>query len=226
MSAWSRYLSKDTMIEAYSLYKKVEEERENGHIIYPPQQDIFKALKLTQPESVKVVIIGQDPYHEEGQANGLAFSVNPGISFPPSLKNIFKELHNDIGCDIPETGDLTKWAENGILLLNTVLTVEQGMPNSHANLGWQNFVQDIFEACLNLPQPVVFLLWGRQAKGIMGQYTFSNYSNKEYYATSHPSPLGATKGNMSTPAFLGSRTFSVANRLLKSMGGEPVDWSL
>lgn len=226
MNKWENYLSKEAMATGSRLYHFIEKERKNGSIIYPPQNCIFKALKLTKPKDVKVVIIGQDPYHEEGQANGLAFSVNPGIAIPPSLNNIFKELHNDIGCDIPTNGDLTKWAQRGILLLNRTLTVEKGAPNSHSGFGWGAFVFDVVIACLLLPQPIVFLLWGKQAKSFTHTIDFSEYKNKDYYATSHPSPLSATRGSMNTPAFIGSRPFSTANRLLKQMGGEPIDWSL
>lgn len=223
---WENYLSKGEMAIGNYLYNFIAKERKLGHTIYPPQDCIFKALKLTKPEDIKIVIIGQDPYHEEGQANGLAFSVNPGVAIPPSLNNIFKELHNDIGCDIPESGDLTKWAQRGILLLNKVLTVEEGKPNSHAGLGWQVFVMGIVLKCLELPQPIVFLLWGKQAEKIIDVVDFSQYDNKDYYKSTHPSPLSATRGSISTPAFIGSRPFSTANRLLKKMGGEPVDWSL
>ena len=160
MVKWSDILSPAALEKAKQLQARVKKEGANGHIIYPPQDQIFRALTLTQPEAVKVVIIGQDPYHGPGQANGLAFSVSPGVAIPPSLRNIFKELQDDLGCPPPKSGDLTPWAERGVLLLNTSLTVEQGKPASHAAWGWQLFVSDICRACVALPQPIVFLLWG------------------------------------------------------------------
>lgn len=135
MEKWSNLLSIQTLGEAMSLAKKAQAARGSGLTVYPPQSQIFHALTLTPPEKVKVVIVGQDPYHGPGQANGLAFSVSPGVPIPPSLRNIFREMHADIGAKIPDSGDLTRWAEQGVLLLNTVLTVQEGMPNSHKDWG-------------------------------------------------------------------------------------------
>lgn len=224
MHKWSEILSPAAMAKAKELQQRAKVESKEGAIIYPPNDKIFNALTLTPPDTVKVVIIGQDPYHGAGQANGLAFSVNPGVALPPSLRNIFKELHDDIGCPIPTSGDLTPWAERGVLLLNTSLTVERGKPASHSGWGWQEFVLDICKACVMLPQPIVFLLWGGHARAFTAGLPIT--ANKWDICSSHPSPLGATKGSGPVPAFLGSRPFSQANRFLKVCGAEPVDWRL
>ncbi len=226
MQKWSDVLSQESLEKAKVLYERAMDARNSGSVIYPPQNQIFRALTLTPPESVKVVIVGQDPYHEAGQANGLAFSVNAGITLPPSLRNIFKELNADLGVPVPKSGDLTPWAERGVLLLNTVLTVQEGAANSHKNWGWQAFVLDVFAACARLPQPVVFLLWGGQAQAFVSKLDFDRCEKKMYYASTHPSPLGARKPTATAPAFIGSRPFSKVNEMLRSMGAEPVDWAL
>lgn len=227
MYKWHDILSSEAMDKAKELLARAKAESAAGHTIYPPQGKIFNALTLTPPGAVKVVIIGQDPYHGPGQANGLAFSVNPGVAIPPSLRNIFKELHDDIGCPIPTSGDLTPWAERGVLLLNTSLTVERGKPTSHSGWGWQEFVLDVCQACTWLTQPIVFLLWGGHARAFTaGLQILTRTKNKCSICSSHPSPLGATKGSGPVPAFLGSRPFSQANRFLESHGAEPVDWKL
>lgn len=226
MQKWSEILPKAALEKAKALAGKAQAARMGGAVIYPPQDQIFRSLILTPPEMVKVVIVGQDPYHGPGQANGLAFSVNPDIPVPPSLKNIFRELHEDLGVPVPKAGDLTPWAERGVLMLNTVLTVQDGIANSHKSWGWQEFVLEAFRACTCLPQPVVFLLWGRQAQAFTSSLDFAGCRDKKYLCSSHPSPLGAGKGSADSPAFLGSRPFSQANQLLRSMGAEPVDWTL
>lgn len=226
MKKWSDILPKESLDLAKTLACKAQTETKAGKVIYPAHENIFRALTLTSPESVKIVIVGQDPYHGAGQANGLAFSVNPGVKIPPSLRNIFKELSEDIGCAIPSSGDLTPWAERGILLLNTVLTVEEGKANSHAGWGWQAFVLEVFRACTQLPQPIVFILWGGQARAFTAGLQLSQQDRKACICSSHPSPLGAKSGNSAVPAFIGSRPFSTANQLLQSMGAEPVDWAI
>lgn len=227
MHKWSDILSPAAMAKAKELQRRAKVESKEGAIIYPPNDKIFNALALTPPDTVKVIIIGQDPYHGAGQANGLAFSVSPGVAIPPSLRNIFKELHDDIGCPIPTSGDLTPWAERGVLLLNTSLTVERGKPASHSGWGWQEFVLDVCQACVRLPQPIVFLLWGGHARAFTaGLQIFARTKNKCSICSSHPSPLGATKGSAGVPAFLGSRPFSQTNRFLEVYGAEPVDWRL
>ena len=164
---WKEILPPDVQALGAGLAERAAREREAGHTIYPPQEQIFRALELTPPEKVKVCLVGQDPYHEAGQANGLCFSVNRGVLFPPSLRNIFKELVSDIGCPYPKSGDLTHWAKQGVLMLNTVLTVQEGAANSHKNWGWQNFTQAVFAACAKLPQPIVFITWGGQARAFL-----------------------------------------------------------
>lgn len=226
MQKWSDLMSSQTLEEAMALAKKAQAARNSGLTIYPPQSQIFQALTLTPPEKVKVVIVGQDPYHGPSQANGLAFSVSPGIPIPPSLRNIFRELHEDIGAKIPDSGDLTPWAKQGVLLLNTVLTVQGGTPNSHKDWGWQEFVLEVFRLCVTLPQPTVFLLWGRQAQTFVSGLSLDKLPNKRVLCSSHPSPLGAGKGSAGVPAFLGSKPFSKTNRLLKEMGAEPIEWEI
>ena len=226
MQKWSELLPQNSLQKAAALSEKAQSERDAGRTIYPPQSHIFRALTLTPPEQVRVVIVGQDPYHGPGQANGLAFSVNPGVPLPPSLRNIFREMKEDIGSKMPESGDLTPWAERGALLLNTVLTVQDGQANSHKNWGWQDFVLDVFRSCAALPQPVVFILWGRQAQAFVSSLSFERVQNKRVLCSSHPSPLGAGKGSANVPAFLGSRPFSKTNQLLQEMGAEPINWEL
>ena len=195
----------------------VKQQRMAGKKIYPPQKDIFNALKLTPYENVKVVIIGQDPYHGPGQAHGLAFSVKPGVEPPPSLKNIFLELDNDLGIPEPHHGCLEKWAEQGVLLLNAVLTVEARKPQSHAHIGWQQFTDKIIDTLNEHPEGIVFLLWGSYA-----QRKGHNIDTNKHaiLKSTHPSPLSAYRG------FLGCRHFSKANELLKKMGREEIDWQL
>lgn len=226
MTKWSELLSQESLHQAKRLVRLVDEEKSKGSHIFPPRNDIFKALTLTPPDQVSVVIIGQDPYFHEGRANGLAFSVNQGVPLPPSLRNIFKELHNDIGCPVPQSGDLTPWAKQGVLLLNTSLTVEEGKPNSHSKWGGQSFVLEVCKVCVELPQPVVFLLWGGYARAFLAGLQISDSNNKCAIFSSHPSPLGATKGNEAVPAFIGSWPFSKANAFLTRMGATPINWRI
>lgn len=199
-----------------SLCEFLELER-SAHNVFPPEKDVFNALRYTDYDDVKVLIVGQDPYHEQGQAHGLSFSVREGIPQPPSLKNIFKELNSDLGCYIPDNGCLTKWAKNGVMLLNTVLTVREGEANSHKNKGWEHFTDKVI-SCLNeREKPVIFLLWGSNAKEKLSIIT-----GKQHYvlSTVHPSPLSATRG------FFGCRHFSKANAILNSIGVSPIDWQI
>lgn len=192
-------------------------ERAAGKIIYPAQQNIFNALKHTPFEKVKIVIIGQDPYHGPNQAHGLSFSVKKGVDIPPSLRNIFKELHADIGFKIPNHGCLEEWADRGVLLLNAVLTVEANKPQSHAHIGWQIFTDTVIQK-LNLhPQSIVYLLWGSHAQ--LKESLIDTKKHKILKAP-HPSPLSASRG------FLGCKHFSKANEILKAAGREPIDWQL
>lgn len=203
------------------LYNKANELRQTGVTVCPPQEQIFRALQLTPPDKVKVCIIGQDPYHTPGAANGLAFSINKGRRIQPSLQNIFLELHNDIGCKIPTNGDLTPWAEQGVLLLNTSLTVTAGSPNSHKDWGWHQFTSHIFDICLDqLPQPIVFILWGSNAQHFADHVPWQAYPNKKAIMSSHPSPMSANRG------FFGSKPFSKANQFLIEQGVTPINWEL
>ena len=196
--------------------------------IYPPQEDILNALAWTAPQDVRAVILGQDPYHEEGQAMGLSFSVHRGCKLPPSLRNIYKEMAADLGCLVPGSGDLSNWARQGVLLLNTTLTVRQGAANSHAKLGWQTVTDYVVRRCLTLPQPVVFLAWGRFAISLVENAKTdlgANVSGEKFVlASTHPSPLSATRAAGGLNAFIGSKPFSHANELLVAHGAEPIDW--
>jgi len=185
--------------------------------IYPPRNQIYHAFNFCDYEDIKVVIIGQDPYHERNQANGLAFSVNKNVRIPPSLVNIYKEAHNDVGIPIPKHGDLTSWARQGVLLLNTVLTVQEGIANSHKDRGWETFTDHIIEIMNEREKPLVFILWGNQAKAKREMID----ETRHYVITSpHPSPFSANRG------FFGSRPFSKANAFLTSIGEEPIDWRI
>lgn len=201
-------------------YKKIREflKYEYSHFtIYPEMSDIFNSLKYADYDNIKVVIIGQDPYHEEGQAHGLSFSVKPGIEIPPSLVNIYKELHDDLGCYIPNNGYLEKWAKQGVLLLNNVLTVRAHLANSHKTCGWETFTDNIIVELNKREKPIVFLMWGSCAKQKEALITNSNHY---ILKTVHPSPLSAYRG------FFGCKHFSKTNEILLSNGEEPIDWQI
>lgn len=213
-------LEKDYM-KQLSLF--LREQKQQGLTIYPASSNIFNAFASTPLEQVKVVIIGQDPYHGPDQAHGLSFSVPEGIERPPSLKNIFKELHRDLGIDIPESGCLQAWAERGVMLLNSVLTVPAGQAGGHQKKGWETFTNAALNAINERCPHVVFLSWGRFAHGVC------EHINTERHCvikTSHPSPLGATKAGKDFVAFNGSGCFSKANRWLMEQDIAPVDWCL
>lgn len=195
----------------------VKNERHAGKTIYPTQENIFNALKLTPFDQVKVVILGQDPYHGPKQAHGLSFSVQHGIEPPPSLKNIFQELKSDLGLPIPTHGNLEKWAQQGVLLLNTSLTVEAGKPQSHGNIGWEKFTDKVIKALNDHKEGVVFLLWGSHAQR---KGEIIDPKKHKILTAPHPSPLSAHRG------FLGCRHFSKTNQLLREMGKTEIDWSL
>lgn len=185
--------------------------------IYPSEKDLFSAFRLTPYENVRAVILGQDPYHGPGQAHGLAFSVQPGVPPPPSLENIFKELRSDLKVERPRDGSLIPWAEHGVLLLNAVLTVRAGQPNSHAGHGWEAFTDAVIRAVSAKPEPVVFLLWGRYAQK---KEKLIDAKRHVVLKGVHPSPLSASQG------FFGSRPFSRTNEALEERGREPIDWTL
>jgi uracil-DNA glycosylase len=186
-------------------------------VVYPDMHDIFNALHYTSYADTKVCILGQDPYHGPGQAHGLSFSVKPGVPPPPSLQNIFKELHDDIGCPIPDHGCLIPWARQGVLLLNTVLTVRAGEPMSHRGKGWERFTDRVIAELNKRERPIVFILWGRPAREKKAMIDTSRHFIIE---SAHPSPLSAHYG------FFGSRPFSRANEFLRRAGMEPIDWAL
>ncbi len=186
-------------------------------LIFPQADDIFNAFHLTPLHKVKVVILGQDPYHNHGQAHGLCFSVKKGVQVPPSLVNIYQELKDDLGCRIPDHGCLTKWAEQGVLMLNTVLTVRAHQANSHQGLGWEEFTDAAIMACNGLERPIVFILWGAPAQRKAKMLTNPKHL---ILKSPHPSPFSAQRG------FFGSRPFSQANEFLKAHGAEPVDWQI
>lgn len=192
-------------------------ERSQGKIIYPPGQFIFNAFNTTSLDKVKVVILGQDPYHGPGQAHGLCFSVQKGVPPPPSLVNIFKELHDDTGVEIPGHGNLTKWAEHGVFLLNASLTVRAGEPMSHAKIGWAEFTNTVIKKISDIKEHLVFMLWGKFAQE---KRVLIDESKHLILRSVHPSPLSANFG------FFGCRHFSKANEWLVSKGIDPVDWSL
>lgn len=185
--------------------------------IFPPKQDVFKALRLTDYDNIKIVILGQDPYHGTGEAEGLSFSVQDGIRKPPSLKNIFKELKDDLGYDEPESGSLIKWAKEGVLLLNSLLTVEKDKPLSHKKLGWETFTDEIIKKINEKETPVVFILWGAYARSKKVYITNPNHFIIE---SAHPSPFSARNG------FFGSKPFSKANNFLISKKISPVNFKL
>lgn len=194
----------------------VNTEYENN-IVYPPKEDIFNAFSQTPLENVKVVILGQDPYHEKGQAHGLAFSTPEGRPIPRSLKNIFKEIADEYDCNIPESGCLDKWASQGVFLLNTVLTVRDGEANSHSKCGWQTFTDNVIKILNNQPQPIVFLLWGKQAEK---KLEFLDNPKHLVLVTSHPSPFSARRG------FFKSNHFKLANEFLAKNNLSQIDWEL
>lgn len=198
------------------LYKKVMEEYRT-RLIFPAPDDIFNAFAFTPLSEVKVVILGQDPYHGDGQAHGLCFSVKPDVEIPPSLENIYKELHDDCGCYIPDNGYLTKWADQGVMLLNTVLTVRAHQANSHRGIGWEEFTDAAIRTLNEQDRPIVFMLWGRPAQ--MKKSMLDNPRHLILEAP-HPSPLSAFRG------FFGCRHFSRANKFLKANGLEPIDWQI
>lgn len=216
-SDWALLINGEFEKPYYQQLRKQLKEEYQTQVIYPARDDIFNALNYTPYQETKVVIIGQDPYHGQGQAHGLSFSVKPGVKVPPSLQNIFKELHADVGCSIPDNGSLIKWAEQGVLLLNSVLTVRAGEPNSHKDLGWETFTNKVIEILNQCEEPVVFILWGKFAQQKQELITNSRHL---ILKSPHPSPFSASRG------FFGSRPFSKTNTFLRKIGREEIDWQL
>jgi uracil-DNA glycosylase len=214
---WQKLLESEMEKEYYQKIREFLIKEYNTHIIYPDMYDIFNALHFTSYKDTKAVILGQDPYHGPNQAYGLAFSVKPGVRIPPSLINIYKELKDDLGCYIPNNGTLTKWAKEGVLLLNASLTVRAGEANSHSRIGWQRFTDYIIKLLNEREDPIVFILWGNNA--IKKRELITN--PKHYIITSvHPSTLSASRG------FFGSKPFSKTNKFLESIGKTPIDWQI
>tara|TARA_B100001175_G_C19419258_1_gene595233 strand:- start:40 stop:759 length:720 start_codon:yes stop_codon:yes gene_type:complete len=205
---------KDYMIDLSSYLKK---QKLNKKIIYPNGNKIFNAFKLTKFEDVKVVILGQDPYHGPGQANGLSFSVENGVKKPPSLQNIFKELNNDLEFKISSNGNLEKWSKQGVLLLNSILTVEKGKPGSHANKGWEKFTDQVLFKLNFHKEKLVYILWGKKAQD---KANFINNDKNLIIKSSHPSPYSAHSG------FFGSKPFSSTNKYLRQSNNSIIDWNL
>ena len=214
---WDEILADEFDKPYYSRLRAFLKEEYSARTIYPNMNDIFNALKASSFEKTRVVIIGQDPYHGPGQAHGLCFSVKRPVEPPPSLKNIFKELQSDVGFQLPDHGELTRWAEQGVLLLNTVLTVREGAPNSHKGKGWENFTDRVISELDRKETPVVFLLWGANAKAKAKIITNPLHQKLE---TVHPSPLSAYGG------FFGCKHFSRCNEILITSGQKPIDWQI
>lgn len=215
--SWKKLLAEEFERSYFrKLYRFVRSERKR-YTVYPPERETFAALDLTPCNKVRVVLLGQDPYHDDGQAHGLCFSVRPGTAPPPSLQNMFKELQRDLGIRAPNHGCLERWARQGVLLLNTVLTVRAHRPASHRNRGWENFTDEIFRAVNRKRSPVIFLLWGNDAK-----HKKQLIDTKRHFIleAAHPSPLSAARG------FFGSRPFSKTNIILSKLGKPEIDWQL
>ncbi|PEA17939.1 uracil-DNA glycosylase [Bacillus cereus] len=214
---WGPLLGPEFEKEYYQNLANFLKEEYEEHVIYPKVEDIFNALQYTSYGNTKVVILGQDPYHGPNQAHGLSFSVQPGIKTPPSLLNMYKELRDEYGYEIPNNGYLVKWAEQGVLLLNTVLTVRQGEANSHKGKGWEHFTDRVIELLNDREKPVIFILWGRHAQAKKKLITNTNHYIIE---SVHPSPLSARRG------FFGSKPYSKVNTILANMGEREIDWEI
>lgn len=214
---WAEYLNPELKKPYYQELRKFLIHEYKTQEIFPDMYDIFNALHYTSYHDTKVLILGQDPYHGEGQAHGLSFSVRPGVPAPPSLINIFKELKNDLGCYIPNNGCLKPWTKQGVLLLNTVLTVRAHQANSHRNMGWEQFTDRIIQLLNEREKPVAFILWGAPARKKKKMITNPIHFIVE---SAHPSPLSAHNG------FFGSRPFSKVNNFLESVGETPIDWQI
>jgi uracil-DNA glycosylase len=214
---WQPFMESEFERPYYQKLRKILVEEYQSRAIYPDRYDIYNALHLTPFQDTKVVILGQDPYHGPGQAHGLSFSVKPGVKIPPSLQNIYKELQADLGCTIPNHGYLVEWAKQGVLLLNAVLTVRAGIPNSHKGLGWETFTDKVMETLNQREKPVVFILWGSYAQQKQQLITSTHHF---IIKSPHPSPFSAHRG------FFGSRPFSRANAFLREIGSQEIDWQI
>ena len=216
-NSWLTWLKKEFKEPYFQKMKSFLNQEYQQHSCFPPRNLVFRAFELTPPEKIKVVILGQDPYHQPDQANGLAFSVSPGIRLPMSLFNIFTELKNNYGYPISENGDLTKWAKQGVFLLNTILTVRQSQPLSHQKQGWETFTDRVLTHLNQLNQPIVYVLWGKQAQS---KQTLLTNTKHHIITSSHPSPYSAHYG------FFGSQVFAKINSWLVSYNLRPIAWNL
>ena len=216
MTTWNEILSEEMKKDYYQELLAFVQKRREEVSVFPEEKNVFRALELTPFESVKVVILGQDPYHGFGQAHGLSFSVQKGIPLPPSLRNIYKELQEDLGGELPTEGDLSHWAKQGVLLLNTVLTVEEGNANSHKGMGWERLTNRLIESLNELNHPVIFILWGKPAQD--KEKLITNPSHV-ILKSPHPSPLSAYRG------FFGSKPFSRINDILIQQRQIPIRWT-
>ena len=219
LDAWRPLLAEELKKPYFAALAERVDAAYETQTVFPPREELFTAFELTPPEAVRVVILGQDPYHEPGQANGLAFSVAPGIKLPPSLQNIYKELEADLSVPAAKNGDLTSWARQGVFLLNTVLSVQAHRANAHKDFGWQTFTDAVIAALGSLPQPIAFLLWGAQAQKKAAIIRESPHP-RLILESPHPSPLSAYRG------FFGSRPFSQVNAFLLSCGFPAIDWKI
>jgi uracil-DNA glycosylase len=214
--SWQKVVGEELEQPYFQQLEKFVDEERRKYTVYPPEEDVFNALKYTPYNEVNVLLLGQDPYHEEGQAHGLCFSVRPGVKPPPSLVNIFKELHDDLGCKIPNNGCLIPWAKQGVLLLNAVLTVRAHKPNSHKDKGWEKFTDAIIRKVNDKEDRVVFVLWGAYAQK---KIKLIDTDRHTIVKAAHPSPLSAAK-------FFGSRPFSKINQALREAGKPEIDWQI
>lgn len=214
---WQEVVSAEFAKPYYLKLREFLKQEYENETVYPDKADMWNAFKHTAFEDVKVVILGQDPYHGPNQAHGLSFSVQPGVPHPPSLRNMLKELKEDLGCAIPQDGTLTKWADQGVLMLNTVLTVRKGQAHSHRGQGWEQFTDEVIRKLSDREKPVIFVLWGRPAQK---KKQFIDLDRHAIIESPHPSPLSANRG------FFGSQPYSKVNDLLKQNGEQPIDFCL
>jgi uracil-DNA glycosylase len=214
---WRAHLADELEKPYFAKLRRFVDEERRTRVVYPPEEEVFSALELTPYDRVKVLILGQDPYHGPGQAHGLAFSVRPGVAPPPSLRNIFREIQGELGCPVPDNGYLVPWAKQGVLLLNAVLTVRDGEPNSHKGRGWETFTDAVIRKLSAREERVVFVLWGGYAAKKAGLVDGGRHV---VLTSAHPSPLSARRG------FFGSRPFSRVNAALQEAGLAPVEWCL
>jgi uracil-DNA glycosylase len=215
--SWLPHLEDELNASYFAELEEFLAEERANETIFPPEEDVFSAFSFTPYEQVRVLVLGQDPYHGPKQAHGLSFSVLPGIKAPPSLRNMFKELHSDLGCDIPNNGYLVPWAEQGVMMLNAVLTVRQAKPNSHKSKGWEKFTDAVIRAVNAKEEPVMFVLWGGYARK---KSKLIDESKHAILTSAHPSPLSAKNG------FFGSKPYSQINEFLQENYGNEIDWQI